>query len=212
MNATRRVVLVATALLAAACSGDDRREGTEAREDAADAPAAATSSAEADVADADRSRERTGEGEAALGGPSFVMGEDGSASMHTRNGAMVMALRGDSIVVAFSDSIRTKVRREVAESMRNDSTSESAIGQMIEGVVKSSVSGALGEVFDKSRGFPITSLNGIAYEQGAIRFDFAKRPTWSMDGFETDGTPLLAQFHPADAARFVGAVRARLPH
>jgi hypothetical protein len=96
--------------------------------------------------------------------------------------------------------------------MRNDSTSESAIGQMIEGVVKSSVSGALTEVFEKSRGFPVSSLNGIAYEQGAIRFDFAKRPTWDMDGFKTDGTPLLAQFHPADAARFVGAVRARLPH
>lgn len=138
------------------------------------------------------------------------MGDDGSASMHTRNGAMVMSLRHDSITVAFSDSIRSAVRNEVSASMQKDSSSGSAIGDMIQGVVKSSVTGALGEVFDKSRGFPLSSLDGIAYEQGAIRFDFAQRPTWDMEGFKTDGTPLLAQFHPADAARFVGAVRARL--
>ena len=51
---------------------------------------------------------------------------------------------------------------------------------------------------------------GIAYEHGAIRFDYVEKPTWTFDNFKTDETPLLEQFHPADAARFVGAVRARL--
>lgn len=123
---------------------------------------------------------------------------------------MVMSLRHDSIVVAFSDSVRASVQSKVRREMANDSTASSALGQTIQGVVQSSVSGALHEVFDKARGFPTSTLRAVSYEQGAIRFDFVQKPTWSFDGFESDGEPLMTQFHPADAARFVGAVRATL--
>jgi hypothetical protein len=208
MIAQRPAAVLVAVLFAAACGSADVHEGADVNDAAADAPAAASSSAGVSASTGDPARAR--DATRAASGPSFVMGTDGGASMHTRNGAMVMSLRGDSIVVAFSDSVRQKVRRELSESMGKESAPESGLEQLIQGVVKSSVKGALGEVFDKSRGFPLSSLKGIEYERGAIRFDFVSRPTWSMEGFETDGTPLLEQFHPADAARFVGAVRARL--
>jgi len=212
MIALRPAVVIAAVLLVAACSGGAVGDRAEVGDTSADAPVAASSSEDVGRASGDRTTERGGAAATAVGGPSFVMGDDGGATMHTRNGAMAMSLRGDSIVIAFSDSIRQGVRRELAESMQQDSSDESALGQVIQGVVKSSVSGALREVFEKSRGFPLSALRGIDYDQGALRFDFVRRPTWDMEQINTDDTPLLQQFHPADAARFVGAVRARLAH
>lgn len=143
-------------------------------------------------------------------GPNFTEGSDGSVSMTTRNGALVMSLRHDSIVVAFSDSIRRKVRSEVTASTDKHDAAESAIGEVVRGVVKSAVTGALTEVFDKARGFPVSTLRDVRYEDGAMRFDYLREPAWTFDSFKVDDEPLLEQFHPADAARFVGAVRAQL--
>ncbi len=201
LTARSAVALAAACWLAAACSKqEERAESADAapasadvrvriRTDAQDAPAAAR---------------------APYGRPTFAEGEDGSVSIHTQNGAMVMSLRHDSIVVAFSDSVRATVRSKVRQEMNKDTADVSALGEVIKGVVQSSVSGALHEVFEKARGFPTSTLRAVAYEEGAIRFDFEQKPTWSFDGFESDGEPLMSQFHPADAARFVGAVRATL--
>lgn len=142
--------------------------------------------------------------------PTFAEGPDGSVSMTTRNGAIMMSLRHDSVVVAFSDSIRRRVQEEMRESRDEKDTSESALGQVVEGVVKSAVTGALSEIFDKARGFPVASLRDVEYEDGAIRFEYRSEPAWTFDSFKVDKEPLLEQFHPADAARFVGAVRERL--
>lgn len=144
------------------------------------------------------------------GQPTFAEGPDGSVSMTTRNGAIVMALRHDSVVVAFSDSIRRRVQEEMRQSTDQNDTSGSALGQVVGGVVKSAVTGALGEIFDKARGFPVASLRDVQYDDGAIRFEYRSKPAWTFDSFKVDKEPLLEQFHPADAARFVGAVRARL--
>ncbi len=146
--------------------------------------------------------------------PTFAEGADGSVSMRTRTGTMVMSLRHDSVVVAFSDSMRLAIQREMKSSMKEDAESDadekSAIGQMIKGVVKSTVTGAMREVFEKSRGFPVSSLRDVSYESGAIEFQFGHKPTWNFEHINSDDEPLLEQFHPADAARFVGAVRAQM--
>lgn len=144
--------------------------------------------------------------------PSFTEEPGGGASMKTSNGALVMSLRHDSVVVAFSDSIREHVKQEMKREVSKDSAKgeDGAFAEVMKGVVVKSVSAGLSEIFDKSRGFPVSSLRDVSYENGAIRFDYVKEPTWTFDNFKTDKTPLLEQFHPADAARFVGAVRARL--
>lgn len=144
------------------------------------------------------------------GQPTFAEGPDGSVSMTTRNRALVMSLRHDSIVVAFSDSIRRHVQKEVKQSTDEKDTARSALGQVVQGVVQNAVTGALSEVFDKARGFPVSTLRDVKYEDGAIRFEYVSEPAWTFDSFKVDKEPLLEQFHPADAARFVGAVRARL--
>ena len=45
---------------------------------------------------------------------------------------------------------------------------------------------------------------------GAIAFDYKKKPMLSFEDMKEGDESILEKFHPADAARFVGAVRARL--
>lgn len=214
MSARRPVVLLAL-LSAFACS----ERGSDVAAEAAEAAAASA------VVDAEAAASRdegsginisvsgSRRGDSGNSKPTFTEGPDGSASMHTASGALVMSLRHDSIVVAFSDSIRQSVKSEVNRSLRDSGNVEgeaSAFKELVKGVVEKSVSATMTEVFDKARGFPVSALRDVQYENGAIRFDYVEKPTWTFDSFKTDHTPLLEQFHPADAARFVGAVRARL--
>lgn len=145
-------------------------------------------------------------------GPSFAEGSDGSVSMKSMDGAVVMALRHDSVVVAFSDSVRKVVKTEVDKSMKEEAKDkdEGAVAELIKGVVQKSVTAGLGEIFDKSRGFPLSSVKDVRYEGGAIEFDYVKEPTWTFKDMKLDKRPILESFHPVDAARFVGAVRAHL--
>lgn len=200
MSPTRFLPVIAACVLAGAC---------DAKVSARPSSGGVSVSFSSDSA-ADRATAATGESLARTSRPTFAEGPDGSVSMSTRNGTMVMALRHDSVVVAFSDSIRQHVRQKLEAKLDEQRPQESAIGQVVQGVVAKGVTGALSEVFDKARGFPVASLRGVRYEEGEIRFDYVKKPAWTFDEFETDGTPLLSQFHPADAARFVGAVRARM--
>ena len=200
MSTLRPTVLLVVCSVAVACSSERGRE-TSSQRDRDSASAQAGVSVEATTNAADTATRRT---------PTFAEGADGSVSMATRSGAFVLSLRHDSVVVAFSDSLRQSVKRDVSESMKKDAPKRSDIGAAIQGVVEKSVAATMTEVFDKARGFPLASLRDISYEDGGIHFTFSKTPTWSFDSFKTDGTPLLEQFQPADAARFVGAVRARL--
>ncbi len=215
------VLVLSASLVASACDDDVGNRNTN------DVPAAAPVPAVAEVPEvperpevAERPElpEQPERPEAREGSASskttFAEGPDGSVSMKTRNGAMVMSLRHDSVVVAFSDSMRNAIQREMKKSMKEDAAADSeensAIGQMIKGVVKSTVTGAMREVFEKSRGFPVSDLRSVDYDDGAIQFTYDHKPTWNFDHVNTDNEPLLEQFHPADAARFVGAVRSRM--
>jgi len=144
--------------------------------------------------------------------PSFTEASDGSVSMTSTDGAVVMSLRHDSVVVAFSDSVRNKVKAEVDKSMKEEAKDkeDGAVAELIKGVVQKSVTAGLGEIFDKARGFQVSSLKDVRYEDGAIEFEYAKEPTWTFKDMKLDKRPVLESFHPADAARFVGAVRAHL--
>lgn len=144
--------------------------------------------------------------------PSFTEASDGSVSMTSTDGAVVMSLRHDSVVVAFSDSVRNKVKSEVDKSMKEEAYDKDAgaVGELIKGVVQKSVTAGLGEIFDKARGFEVSSVKDVRYKDGAIEFDYVKEPTWTFKDMKLDKRPVLESFHPADAARFVGAVRAHL--
>lgn len=154
----------------------------------------------------------SGRGDATVGGPTFVE-EDGAVSMRSTDGAFVMRLRRDSVLVAFSDSLRKSVMADVDSSMEADAERDpSAIANMVKGIVHNTVRSTLHEVFEKDRGFPVTDLSGARYEDGAIHFEYRRKPDLliEIEKIESSGEPLLSKFHPADAARFVGAVRSRI--
>lgn len=134
----------------------------------------------------------------------------GEVSITTKGGALVMGLRHDSVLVAFSDSIRESVRDEI-NKVDKSKEAKDGLGSMIEGIVKKSVAAGLGEVFDKARGFPVSDLKDVRYEAGSIVFDFNKRPTFSFIELKENNEPFLSHFAPADAERFVSAVRVKLP-
>lgn len=186
------LVLLSSALLAAACA-QGREDGDES---ASVSPRGAP----------------TGRGAGALGGPSFVE-EDGGVSMRSTDGAFVMRLRRDSVLVAFSDSLRESVMADVDSSMEADVERDpSAIADMVQGIVHNTVRSTLHEVFEKERGFPVADVRDVRYEDGSIRFEYRRKPDLliEIEKIEASGEPLLSKFHPADAARFVGAVRSRI--
>ena len=130
----------------------------------------------------------------------------------TRSGKLRLHLRHDSVLASFSDSLRRSVHRDVDSSMAAERVGDhSGIGGAIEGMVKSTVNATLTEVFDKARGFPVSDLKDVRLDDGAIEFDYRHRQrALKFEGITESSRPFLSQFHPADAARFVGAVRARI--
>jgi hypothetical protein len=221
---TPRLVTAVSLLGLLACSESSSRHIAESvAEGVADGVASEKSSAGDHAAAASAGdgvsgldvRVRGRRGDAADAQPTFAEGPGGTVSMHTTNGAFVMSLRNDSVLIAFSDSIREHVRAELADKSQRraqeaSAKDRSAIGNLVQGVVQKTVAATMSEVFDHARGFPVSVLRDVSYERGEIQFDFHDKPTWNFQSFKSDDVPLLAQFHPADAARFVGAVRSRL--
>lgn len=211
--APHAVLVLSVAVVATAC--DQRDDHATSDVAAAPVPPAAGVSEVPERTELPERPEATEQPErSASSNSTFTEGADGSVSMKTRNGAFVMSLRHDSVVVAFSDSMRNAIQSEMKKSMKEDSAADgdekSAFGEIIKGVVKSTVTGAMREVFEKSRGFPVSDLRDVSYDDGAIHFSFDHKPTWNFENFNTDNERLLEQFRPADAARFVGAVRANM--
>ncbi len=208
MSRFQPAIVVGTLFLALACSGkkesSDRQLTISASTDSG-APVTVSMSAAKAEASVDAGEDRV------AGGPTFAEGPDGSISMKTRGGALVMLLRHDSVLVAFSDSMRRMVRHEVDSSMSADKDKDdSGLGGIIKGVVETTVSTTLREVFDKARGFPVSLLSDARYKDGAMEFDYKTKPKFTFDDLKEGDESLLQKFYPSDAARFVGAVRARI--
>lgn len=196
MPSHRAVARTLVAALAVACSPGTRDDHT----DEETRPAAAAAVAGAAAAGAGRGGE-----------PSFVELPGGEVAMFTRDRSLMLRLRNDSILAGFSDSLRTAVKSEVErKSNRPDTGERSEFGRAIERVVRTTVNATLSEVFDKDRGVPVSDLRDARLENGTIVFDYRRKPTLSFDSIKLEKEPFLSQFHRADAARFVGAVRARL--
>ena len=196
----------------AACSFEER----ESRADAADV---ATAEAPASVAvsvgaDSPSVRLEMGEGAGEVpgpGGPNFTEGRNGEVWMTTTSGSLIMRLRNDSVLIGFSDSLRHAVKSQVDTSMRRGTDEErSGLARAVRGAVEATVKTTLREVFDKERGFPVSDVRSVRYDDGEIVFDYEHKPLIAPEGIKDGDQSMLARFHPADAARFVGALRGRM--
>ena len=127
--------------------------------------------------------------------------DDGRDVRITTTGNEVdLALVGDTIFSGLSEQALAKARQETDTSK----VQGSGIGASIERMVKSGVQSALATRV----AIPLSALNDVRYENGAIVFDWKKRPT-AFVKTSVNGKPILESFRPEDAQRFVNAARAR---
>jgi hypothetical protein len=149
------------------------------------------------------SRRDTDEDRAASPPPasSAVMPDDGRDVRITTTGNEVdLALVGDTITSGLSEQTLAKARHETDAS----AVQGTGISASIERMVKSGVQTALGTRV----AIPISALHDVRYEDGAIVFDWKRKPT-AFVKTSVNGKPILKSFRPEDAQRFVDAVRAR---
>ena len=125
----------------------------------------------------------------------------GDVRVTSTDGAIVLALIGDSVRFQLSDSLRNSVKEKI------DSAADSSggIGAMITRSVSGVVSSAMGFVVR----IPVSEIQDIRYADGRIQFETrGKNSHFSMNG-KGDGGDDHARFSPADGQRFVDAVKRR---
>ncbi|HET7584472.1 MAG TPA: hypothetical protein VFK13_06160 [Gemmatimonadaceae bacterium] len=127
----------------------------------------------------------------------------GDVVITTTNGEVSLGLVGDSVLMGLSE----KALREIRESTdTTDLQTQSGFGAWIERKVK----GAVRRGLSYHIAYPLDDVEDVRYENGAIRFDLRDEKTFSFDDVKVnDKQPVLEAFPPADAARFVAAVKAR---
>jgi hypothetical protein len=125
-----------------------------------------------------------------------------SVGIINRTGAVLLSVARDSVSMGFSPATLAKIRRET------DTTgSGSGFGAMIERTVKSGVQTMLSTRVM----VPLTDIENVRYEDGAITFDYRTRPKgMKLEDIKIDNEPALHSFREEDARMFVNAVQARL--
>jgi hypothetical protein len=121
----------------------------------------------------------------------------GDVRVTSTDGAVILALVGDSVRLQLSDSLRNKVKQDL------DSSKDGFAG-MITRSVSGVVSSAMGFVVR----VPVRDIEDVRYEDGQIKLrSRGGKGNFSMGG-DNDGKG-HASFSQADGERFVAAVKAR---
>jgi len=145
------------------------------------------------------SRHRDEETPREAGTTSGVSG--GDVRIQTTSSELDLALVGDTISAGLAPRALEKVRQETDTA----GVGGSGLGPSIERMVKSTVQSAV----SSRASFPVSAVQDVRYENGAIVFEWNERPTRLFEQTKVNGKPFLESFNPADAQRFVDAVRAR---
>lgn len=180
MPNSRLPLFAATILIAASCN----------RADSADDRASSESSSAPASPSADSSRAE-------------VMG------ITTTDGSVRLSLLRDRVSMGLSDSVLAKVRKDLDSSASKRPAT--GIAGSFAHMVTSTVSNAIGRRVER----PLSEIDDVRYENGAIVFTFrGGKPFIGFDNVKSgstgDSKPVLQQFAPADAERFVAATRTAL--
>lgn len=132
----------------------------------------------------------------------------GEVRIVTLNRAAWMALRDDQIVAGLSDSLRRAIQLEIRKDMSREKAS--GVGSMIGEAVVSGVN----KLLDTEVRVPVSDIRDIRYAGDRIVIVYKGGEAKGILNLETvkgDGDrSLLQQFSPADAERFVQAVKVRI--
>ena len=179
MRPSTYAVALGGLLLAGACSRGSDDERRAQRRD--------------EKPDAHVSIMRSADGARALG--------PGDVRIVTTDSGIDLALIGDSISTGLSQRAVARVREETDTTKVDGGGFAAGIEKMVKGSVQSAIGTRVA--------FPISGVRDARYENGRIVFDWNGKSPGVFDNTKINGKPLLASFTPADAQRFVDAVRAR---
>lgn len=150
-----------------------------------------------------------------VGSGDLVRGADpplgaGDVRVTSIDGVLVLALIGDTVRVRPGDSLAVLVRQEMAK----EADTVSGFGGFVARTVTGAVGGAMSEATRFAVRVPVTQVRDLRYENGHLRFETGSGRRYDRDRarrrdgkHHDDGTG--ARFSPADAERFIAAVRAR---
>ena len=139
----------------------------------------------------------------------------GDVRISTPNNAVVLALAGDSVWMGLSDSVLTHAR-VATDSARTHAAAanKGGIGGAFGAMIADKVTAAVDAGLRTRVAYPLSDIQNVAYENGTLHFTYraGARHVMSFEDIKTDtdggSHPVLATFAPADAERFVAAVRA----
>jgi hypothetical protein len=121
----------------------------------------------------------------------------------TRDGNVVLALTSaNTVAMRLSDSLRQHVDHEVAREFASDSA-ETRFGRWVQRTTANLVAKGMAMEFS----VPVQEIEDARYENGEIRFDYRSNRRLKFHSFKSDGRSPMTNFQPADAERFVEAVR-----
>lgn len=132
---------------------------------------------------------------------------DGDVRITSTDGALILAVIGDSVVIQMSDSVRQAVRSDI----QNEAADAGRLGAMIGNAVGAAVNAALGITIR----VPAEEVSNLRYENGNLRFDVDGGAKVKLNASDNDSTNTISNgknnggvFNEEDATQFIDAVRA----
>jgi len=132
---------------------------------------------------------------------------DGDVRITSTDGALILAVIGDSVVIQMSDSVRQAVRSDIQDEAAN----AGRLGAMIGNAVGAAVNAALGITVR----VPAEKVSNLRYENGNLRFDVEGGAGVKLNSSASDSMSTISNgknnggaFTEADAMQFIDAVRA----
>jgi len=150
----------------------------------------------------DKNEPRVAEGDSGRGTVSGVDRPADSLTITNRDGSVDMGLAGGSVWMALSDSVRAKVRADLAKDAGD--TTRGGLGGFIERTVKKNVQGLLEQRVTR----PLSEIRDVRYDGERIVFDYSGSSLVKFESIKVNkDEPVLASFRESDARRFVAEVR-----
>ena len=119
----------------------------------------------------------------------------------TTDGGITMSIRSDSIRLRFSDSLLTKINKD----LDTEKVEEKGFGGEIAKMVKKQVAASLGGEMST----PLGDIEDAKVESGTIVFLYAdKSKKQPFGNTKSNDKPLMRSFSQADAEKFVAYIKA----
>ncbi len=122
----------------------------------------------------------------------------------TREGSIELLLTDDDIVVQFSEEGLNKITDEIQQS-----EVEHEEFSLIYDVFKSMLSSGLRTLLDHSLQIPISDLEEVIYQDGALQM-ITKDNRVLFDDVDVGGTTIIRDFKEEDALRFMSELERRM--